>query len=44
MVAPLWPQLVQPADFRSRSLDVSAPHQIIRGNRAIGAWCWHFSQ
>lgn len=41
-VAPLWPHLVQRARCRSRSLDVSAPHRIINGTRAIGAWCKHF--
>ena len=41
-VAPLWPHLVQRARCRSRSLDVSAPHRIMSGARAIGA-C-HFSQ
>ena len=35
----LWPHLVHRARCRSRSLDVSAPHPIISGTRAIGAWC-----
>jgi hypothetical protein len=43
-VAPLLPHFVQRAHCRSRSLDVSAPHRIISGTRAMGAWCKHFSQ
>jgi hypothetical protein len=42
-LAPLWPHFVQRARCRSRSLDVSAPHRIISGTSAIGAWCKHFS-
>lgn len=38
-VAPLPPQRVQRATWRSRSLDVSGPHRIISGTKAIGAQC-----
>jgi hypothetical protein len=38
-IAPLPPQCVQRADWRSLSLDASAPQRIINGTKASGALC-----
>src|SRR5262245_33649697 len=40
-VAPLWPQTVQRAQWRSLSLEASAPQRMINGAIAKGALCWH---
>ena len=40
--APLQPHLEHLAERRSRSLEASPPHLIIRGASAVGALCRHF--
>ena len=44
IVAPLWPQAVQRAHWRSLSLDVPGPHRMTGMAQASGAWWRHLLQ